>query len=322
MRTVDLGTHGHLDLPEHLLSNLREVHGERVESWLDRLGPMLIDVLGELDARIVDGDPPLSYHLVFFAERSTGEEVVVKCTVPNDEQPPEVAAVHALSDAGIGPRLLWDDLSRGVFAMERVRPGRIMPTGIPTLATDAETTRTIAHLASRMAQEVDTARWRGDLVPVRSYTRALGEVDPDSSLWRQHRPDIERALELRDELIADDADRVVFLHGDLHHYNVLASNRQGWRVIDPKGLVGPAGYEFGALTYNPAGIQSHPDLGSIERQRVDIWSDATGLPWDTVRAWGYVAAVLSACWSGAEGGTGWQDAMTVATTLRDLAPLR
>ncbi len=320
MMRVAVPGHAEVTLPRKLLENLDMVHGDRRDAWLEALGPMLADILDERDACLVPGSPPLSYHLVVFARGSNGEDLVIKCTVPNAEQPSELAAVHALSDAGIGPRLLWSDLDRGVMVMERVLPGTSLPTTLPTVAEDAVITKDIATLAGRIARDVPIGNRAADLVSVREYSRALGEVDSGSSLWLHHRDDIERALTLRDTLLASPDRRDVVLHGDLHHYNVLRDARRGWRVIDPKGLIGPPGYEFGALTYNPVGIQHHPDLAAIERQRIDIWSETTGLSWETVRTWGYVAAVLSACWSGNGGSVLWQDAMKVAGTLRDLTP--
>lgn len=321
MTTVAIPGHGDVAVPGYLLANIRDVHGAQVDAWLAGLGPMLADILEELDARLIPGDPPLSYHLVLFAERAGGEQIAIKCTAPNDEQRSEVAAVHALSDAGIGPRLLRDDLSRGVLVMERIVPGDTLPTGMPTLAEDAEITRAVAGLSTRIAYETELPRWRDELVPVREYSKALGEVDPDSELWRLHRKDIESAQQLRETLLTAPDHRDVLLHGDLHHYNVLRDAREGLRVIDPKGLPGPPGYDAGTFMYNPVGIQHHPDLVAITQQRVGIWSEVTGLPWETVRSWGYVAAVLSACWSGQGGGISWQNAMTVAGALRNLDPL-
>lgn len=311
-----------LTLPDQLLRNLHEVHGRgRVDRWIEELPAVLERTLATLGACMVPGEPPLSYHLVFFARCDGGGDIVVKCTVPNADQPPEVAAVRALSDARIGPRLLSFDGDQGVLVMDRVLPGSIMPTDAPSLARDAAISRAVAGLAARMASEVDVSPRRDELVPVRQYSRALSEVDPSTSLWREHRAEIESALDMRDRLIAEYEGPGVFLHGDLHHYNVLRTTSNGWTVIDPKGLVGPPGYEFGAFTYNPVNIQHHPGLAAIERQRVAIWSEVTGVPWETVRSWGYVAAVLSACWSGEGGGIGWQDAMKVALTLRGLTPL-
>lgn len=313
---LDIKGQQSLVLPQALLDNLRMAHGAKLDAWLDQLPEMLEGLLCELDAHIVPGKPSLSYHLVFFAQQSNGENIAIKCTVPNHEQPPEVAAVHALSETDIGPQLIWSDLERGAMVMERVQPGTTLPTALPSLAEDSLVTQMIASKAASMARKIDITTLTGDLTSVHRYSKALGSVDVNSSLWRAHHEDIERAVALRDSLLREDN---VFLHGDLHHYNIIEDEQRGWRVIDPKGLVGPAGYEFGPLTYNPVGIQHHPDLASIERQRIDIWSDTTGLSWETVRSWGYVAAVLSACWSAEGGGMHWQDAMTIALTLQDLA---
>lgn len=315
---VDLGAHGALTLPPALLQNLHTVHGDRVDRWLDGLPTLLEEVLDRLEARIVPADPPLSYHLVLFAQRAGGGDIAIKATVPNDEQPSELAAVHALSDAGIGPRLLWSDLDRGVLVMTRVQPGEMLPLSLPSLADDARITRAMATLARCMAGEVDAGPWRDALVPVRRYTRALDTVDRNSTLWRECQAEIERAVALRDAMLAAPDQPPVFLHGDLQHHNVLRDGQAGLAVIDPKGLIGPAGFEFGPLTYNPPFIQQHPDLAALERQRVEIWAEVTGVPRESVRDWGYVAAVLSACWSGQGGAMQWRDAMTIAETLRDL----
>jgi streptomycin 6-kinase len=315
---ISVGRYGTLELPPHLMANLRAVHGERVAGWLESLPATLCGILDELDATIEPGDPPLSYHLVFFARQADGTAIVVKSTVPSHEQPPELAAVHALSDAGIGPRLIWSDLDRGVLVLERVRPGEMLPRAMPSIEEDAAIVHILATLASRMSAEAKGDAWRDELVSVRQYTQAIDEVDPGSSLWARHRVDIERARELRNAMLEDPRQPHAFLHGDLQHHNVLADAGGGVRVIDPKGLIGPAGYEFGALTYNPPYIQHHPDIAAIERQRVDIWSDVTGIPWEVVRAWGYIGAVVSACWSNQGGAMTWTDAMQIAEVFHTL----
>ncbi|HEV2129436.1 MAG TPA: aminoglycoside phosphotransferase family protein [Thermomicrobiales bacterium] len=318
MTTVAVRGHGELTLPPVLLTNLRAVHGDRFEPWLVGLGPMLAGALGELDARIVPTDLDLSYHLVLFARRAGGEDIVVKCTVPNAEQPPEVAGVEALSAAGIGPRLLWKDLERGVFAMERIVPGERLPTHIPTLEEDAKIIATIGDIAARMSRKTDITRYAGRLVTVRDYTRALDTYDPHSQLWQNHRDEIARARALRDAMLSPPDRRDTFVHGDLHHYNLLVDAMGEPKVIDPKGLVGPAGYDFGVMSYNPMGIQRHPDLAALFRERVTVWSEAVGLPWGEVRDWGYVGAMVSACWESEGGAQGWQDALLSAVTIREL----
>ncbi|NDV01058.1 aminoglycoside phosphotransferase family protein [Pseudoroseicyclus tamaricis] len=44
----------------------------------------------------------------------------------------------------------------------------------------------------------------------------------------------------------------VVLHGDLHHDNIIETP-EGWRAIDPKGLIGDPGFEAANLFRNPVG---------------------------------------------------------------------
>jgi streptomycin 6-kinase len=91
------------------------------------------------------------------------------------------------------------------------------------------------------------------------------------------------------------------LHGDLQHYNVLFDSRRGWLAIDPKGVVGEAEYEVGAVLRNPF---ERPDLfvatGMVER-RLTRLSDRLSLSVDRALAWSFAQAVLSAIWSVEDG---------------------
>ena len=69
----------------------------------------------------------------------------------------------------------------------------------------------------------------------------------------------------------------VVLHGDLHHFNILAAERQPWLAIDPKGVVGEPVYETGALLRNPwPDLLSLPDPGRILARRVDQLAEELG----------------------------------------------
>lgn len=50
--------------------------------------------------------------------------------------------------------------------------------------------------------------------------------------------------------LLDDARDIRPLHGDLHHDNILFGAR-GWLAIDPKGVLGDAGFDAANLFYNP-----------------------------------------------------------------------
>ena len=90
---------------------------------------------------------------------------------------------------------------------------------------------------------------------------------------------------------------VRLLHGDLHHYNVLADATRGWLAIDPKGVVGEVEYELGAFFRNPI---ARPDLvvePAIVDRRLDRFTRALGVDRDRTIAWVFAQAILSAIWT-------------------------
>ena len=90
------------------------------------------------------------------------------------------------------------------------------------------------------------------------------------------------------------------LHGDLHHDNVLSSDR-GWLAIDPKGLMGDPAYEVANIFRNPVGATKL----AADPRRIANLADAFAarLGYNRKRMLGYAAAhsALSACWDLADG---------------------
>jgi streptomycin 6-kinase len=111
--------------------------------------------------------------------------------------------------------------------------------------------------------------------------------------------------------------RPVLMHGDFHHYNILSSER-GWLIIDPKGVIGPAGYEVGPLLINPWGeLINKNDIQKITKRRIDILHEHLGFERERIREWGLAHAVLSAWW-GVEDHTGWEYAAAFANMMAGL----
>jgi streptomycin 6-kinase len=108
------------------------------------------------------------------------------------------------------------------------------------------------------------------------------------------------------------------LHGDLHHDNILAAGAGRWLAIDPKGLVGEAPYETGALLLNPRGPQAPrpiyewPDLDLVLETRLRILAEELGFEPERMRRWAFAQAVLSAWWSLEDHSYGWEPAITLA----------
>jgi streptomycin 6-kinase len=107
---------------------------------------------------------------------------------------------------------------------------------------------------------------------------------------------VELAESLSREFLTENKDEVL-LHGDFHHYNILESER-GWLAIDPKGVVGPKGYEIGPLLTNPYERFLNGDIPRVQvEMRISILSEMLGLERERIRDWGICHSVLSAWWS-------------------------
>jgi streptomycin 6-kinase len=105
----------------------------------------------------------------------------------------------------------------------------------------------------------------------------------------------------------------VLLHGDLHHFNILAAERQPWLALDPKGVVGEPAYEVGALLRNPyPEFLTWPNLDRVLARRVNQLAEELGFDRERLVGWGFAQAVLSGWWSYEDHGHGWESGIALA----------
>lgn len=152
-------------------------------------------------------------------------------------------------------------------------------------AGDLEACAIACAVAKRL--HADQPRPPHGLVPLRRWFRDLEETASNSALQTL-------AWQMADRLLTNDREPRV-LHGDLHHGNILHDPAHGWLAIDPKGLLGPRGYDYANLLRNPLDpMAAAPDRLAAVAARV---ADRAGLPLDEVLGWTLAHAVLSAVWS-------------------------
>jgi streptomycin 6-kinase len=110
------------------------------------------------------------------------------------------------------------------------------------------------------------------------------------------------AANLADHLVAtQSATRP--LHGDIHHENIVSSDRQHWNAIDPQGLIGEPAYDVANVFGNP--LNSSDLVLNIERINALATFFADGLQVQRERIVKFAAAHagVSVCWSMRGGGT-------------------
>ena len=301
-----------LDLPAEFQRRIRGAFGSAGTEWLARL-PMLISALCT-----ANGLTPLpytheqSYNYVTPVRLPDGSLAVLKAGVPRPELLHEIEALRYYAGAG-AVRLLVDWPEQGAFLLEQVQPG----TPAAELADDDQATR----LAAGVMQALHTLRSQppGDFPTTaewglgfqRLHARYHGGCGPlPESL-------VSAAEGIFHDLLASCAPPVL-LHGDLHHWNLLASQRRGWLAIDPQGVLGEPAYEVGAWLRNPyPALARWPDARRKQARRIAIFAEILG--WDAQRlwGWGFAQAVLSAAWSDEDGEA---DAETWLAIARSLQP--
>jgi len=294
--------------PEVFVRNVLGVYGEQAgRAWLAALPRLLADVAGRWELTL--GDPyGLSFNYVTRAVRADGTAAVLKLTPPAGELRFEVAALRHFGGSG-AVRLLAADVEAGALLLERAEPGELLTT-VQARDDDA---------ATRIAAEVGRRLHRpaaGPLRTVEDWARAAfgwlrGRYGGGTGPLPAGLLDLAEAEHA--ELVASAAAPVV-LHGDLHHDNILTSDR-GWLAIDPHGVLGEPAYEAGPLLRNPIGLGSRSDLAAVLARRVPVLAEAYGVDAERIRGWGRAHNAVSLIWSHQDGDRVDTDTIAVLAAL-------
>ena len=295
-----------MNLPASFTRTIRNTFRERGRLFLKALPGLVEEAAQRWQLTDIQAVPSLSYNFVAFARRRDAD-VVLKLGVPDPELTSEIRSLRHFAGRGTA-RLLESDSGRGMLLLERLRPGG----QLASVADDAGATRIAAEVMLAIRRPtpsepgfIQLSNWL--LGFGRMQDRFAGGTAPlDRGL-------LDRAAAAARELMAENH-APMLIHGDLHHFNILNSDR-GWLAIDPKGVIGPAAYEVGPFLLNPWVATGVPaDAPRLMARRLAIFSEMLGLERGRLRDWGLAHAVLSAIWS-VEATEDWRPAMDCARIL-------
>lgn len=297
-----------MDLPPTFRQTIVDLYAEGGARWLEQLPALLGQCAQRWSLALSPPFAALSYNYVAPARRADGTEVVLKVGVPNPELRTEMEALRLYDGRGC-VRLLDAAWDLGALLLERLAPGTMLVT-----RDDEEATAIAAAVMRDLWRPLPEAH---PFPTVEKWGRGLQRL-------RQHfdgrtgpfpRRLVDKAERYFGELLASSAPPVL-LHGDLHHYNILAATRQPWLALDPKGIAGEPAYEPGALLRNPLPqIGDVPQLQRLMQRRVAQLGDILDLDRRRILRWGLAQAVLSAWWSFEDSGKGWEAHLAVARAL-------
>ena len=318
-----------MNLPPEFISNVQGVLLEDGRRYVDALPDLIAEASAQWRLTDVQPVPNLSYNFVAFAKcpypsgtmsttlRSAQSDVILKIGLPNRETRSEMAALRLFNGEGACKLLEYDE-EKYWMLLERLKPGVMLST----MEDDEEATRIAAEVMKRMWRGLDTfvldhhenkfiqlTDWfYGGFERMRKHFN--GGTGPLNAKLVER---VERSV----KDFFEENHHPVLMHGDFHHYNILSSER-GWLVIDPKGVIGPAGYEVGPLMINPWFDHSDGDRRKVQlKKRIDILHEHLGFERERILEWSLAHAILSAWWS-IEDDTGYESTLQFAELLATL----
>ncbi|MFN8412784.1 MAG: aminoglycoside phosphotransferase family protein [Anaerolineales bacterium] len=277
-----------MQLPETFISTIKNVYKKDGERFLAVLPVLIDEVSDRWGLTKVTPVPNLSFNFVAFANRGD-DEVILKMGVPNPELTSEMTALKLFNGDG-ACQLLEHDEERGLLLLERLKPGKMLAE----LEDDEERTIIAAEVMSKLWRKVPSDN---KFIKLSDWFAGLKKIRPhfDGGTGPFPKKLLERVESFLPELFADTD--VKLMHGDFHHFNILSSER-GWLVIDPKGVIGPVGYEVGPLMLNPwSSISDWSRFKVHAERRVSILAERLGWEREKIIKWSTAHAILSAWWS-------------------------
>lgn len=220
--------------------------------------------------------------LVAAATLADGTDAVLKLLVPRDDDAARNEITVLLLTDGEGcVRLLRDDEKRGALLLERL--GRSLYELALPIQQRHEILCSAAARVWRPAPDcglptgAEKGRWLVGFI-----TTTWEELD---------RPCSERAVDhalacAERRVAAHDDERAVVVHGDVHQWNALEAN-DGFKLIDPDGLLAEAEYDMGILMReDPVEL-----LEGDARERARWLAARTGLDASAIWEWGVIERV-------------------------------
>ena len=250
--------------------------------WLDELPALVADLEREWSIRV--GRPYSGGTEAFVAPATLadGTAAVLKLLIPRagDAARNEITVLRLTGGEGC-VQLLRDDVARSALLLERL--------GTPMVELALPLARRHEILCSAAARV-----WRPapDCGLPTGAEKGRWLVDFITSSWEElDRPCSERAVDYAlacaaRRIAAHDDERAVLVHGDVHQWNALEAN-DGFKLIDPDGLLAEAEYDLGILMReDPADL-----LGRDARARARWLAERTGLDATAIWEWGVVERV-------------------------------
>ena len=243
----------------------------------------------------------LSYNYVLRVRDLENRPLILKLGVPNYDFANECRTLQFYDGASC-VRVIKEDAWNGAFLLDRLVPGNML--------LDLDEELAVKEFAEVWKKTRRPIKSNSDFPLIQDWFRAFDRYlltypENNGPLPNEQ---VEKAKMLAHHILYQTGD-LQLLHGDLHHQNILYSDKYGWMAIDPKGIIGDSYFDLISFLINELQHQTSPR--EVLQRRVDILVEELNLNRERLLLTGFVMSTLYACW-GVEDKADWQEAKQCA----------
>ena len=277
-----------------------KIHGEKsAQKWLKKI-PLIIDELKTKWELEISEEFDLSWNYVISAKRKSGENAVLKIYFPEDKEFFNQRETLKIFNGEGAIRVLESDEKNFTILLEQCMPG----STLSSINNEDEETKIFCDTVKKLWKKPTSGyKFTSVADDLKDFDWYFQNKEKCSDLLEEEI--VKKAQEKFTHLSETQKD-LYLLHSDLHHENVLKSER-GWLAIDPKGVLGEKEYEVTAFMRNPIKRAKENLLTKdILLKRMDIIIKELGLDRQRVIDWSFAQTLLSVIW-GLKSGSGRED---------------
>jgi streptomycin 6-kinase len=272
---------------EQLTKNITNIFGKQGEKWLANL-PAIVETLARhWTLRNITPVNNMTFNYVATATTCTEQPVILKISCDEKSIAEEKKALIYFNGNG-SIELIDDNKKYHALLLQQAVPGITLKSFYPD------------QIDFVMDRYVDTIKRLHDkrLPNQHHYRHIIDWLKAIDKLIPNHPcPShlLEKAISLKNALLATMTTKV-FLHGDLHHDNILKNGDQ-WLAIDPKGIIGEPEFEIAAFDFMYiTELANKADVKVIFEARVNLLAQKANLNAQRIKDWVFVRLILMAAW--------------------------
>lgn len=301
-----------MELPPQFKQRIKAVHKGKGEEWLRNFNALIQYCEKRWSMRIMTPFQ-LSFNFTAPAILSDGTKVVLKLVVPSDDRfLHEVEALKHFNGNGIA-RLIDCELDMGIMILELITPGE----KLASIQNDEKATSIICQVIEQLWMPVPAHCKLPTSTDIENEFRNIcnkysNGIGPFSKKMLQDTEALFRHLNstIKQQYI---------LHGDLHHYNILSSDKDSWIAIDPHGRVGEKEYDVIQMFWNNLPSEN---LTEFIEKRINILVNELNLNEERVLLWGICHSTYNLSSYIHDFGETIKDIFEVITIFKNLHKLR